>query len=720
MSENTAQTTDATEHRPMTEPATAETRIPFTCSLDCGSRCELLGVKRGDRLTRLDAPPGRPDTVAMPRLVPCARGRGHRRLLSSADRVLHPMQRTGSRGSGAFEEISWASALDLIAAKLTTVRTQVAPEAVLSAAGPGAGGSPGISGGAAARRFFSFWGPVTGLAGNMSAHSMGLVADWMYGGTVDGSDRATLLDSRLIVLWAMNPAELRMGPNTEFFIAEARDRGAKVVLIDPRYTDTGALADQWVPIRPGTDVALAAAVAFVLEQQDWVDRDFLERCTSGYSSYRDYILGASDGIPKTPEWAEAITGIRAAVVRDLAKDLGLLEPATILPGWGPQRALNGEQFPRAMITLACMVGSVGLRGGGAASLGFRKGSVFPMPGMPSGPHGTARTLHSATWGAELLTGTLRPPVSMVYAAGTNLVNRSPNTRANIRALRGCDFVVVNEPFMTPTAREADLVLPIAQSLERWEVCRSWGHNAHAFLSPPLCEPAGEARTDYWVFAELARRLGFHQEYTQGRNEEQWVRHMAAGTGPAAEALTRDGVARLDRDPHAALVEFRNNPEEHPLPTSSGRIELLNAVAEDFGLPQTAVYVPHPPVPEGWLRLLTPHSRLRANSVLHANPWLRRLEPHVLWISSADARECGIRDGETVSVSNRNGTVTVPAKVTERIMPGVVCLYQGTWYEPDGAGVDVGGCANTLTDHCLSPSGGTATHSAAVQVRRVGA
>ena len=694
-----------------------EEHIPFTCCIDCGSRCELLAVRRGGELVRIDTPAGRPDTAAMPRLVPCARGRANRRILSSSDRVLHPLRRTASRGAGEFEEVSWAAALDVIAEQLTTTREEYGPEAVLCATGAGAAGSSGISGSAAARRFFSFWGPVTGQVGNMSNHSVRLVADWMYGGAVDSSDRATLLDSRLIVLWAMNPVETRMGPNTEFFIAEARDRGAKTILIDARYTNTGVLADQWIPVRPGTDVALAAAVAFVLEREDWVDREFLARCTTGYDCYRDYILGASDGVPKTPEWAERITGVPVAVTVGLARDLGRLAPAAILPGWGPQRALNGEQFPRAMVTLACMVGSVGRRGGGAASHGGRKGSAFAMPAMPAGPHGMGRTLHNVTWAANLLRGDLRPPVKMVYVAGTNVVNRSPDTRANIRALRACDFVVVNDPFMTPTAREADCVLPITLSLERWELVSSWGHNAHAFLSSPVAEPSGETRTDYWVFSELARRLGFWEAYTESRDEENWVRHMAAGARPAAEGLVRDGVVRLDAEPHVALADFRADPEADPLPTPSGRIELANPAASAFGLPEIASYVPLPPLPRGHLRLLTPHSRLRANSVLHANPWLRQLEPHVLWISAEDAGERGIRDGDLVSVHNDCGTVSVPAKVTERIMPGVVCLYQGAWYEPDETGVDRGGCANTLTGHCLSPSGGMATHSSSVAVRR---
>jgi anaerobic dimethyl sulfoxide reductase subunit A len=694
-----------------------EERIPFSCCLDCGSRCELVAVKRGGKLVRIDTPAGRPDTAVLPRLVPCARGRAHRRLLSASERVLHPLRRTGPRGTGEFEEVSWDTALNLVAENLTAIQTEGSTEAVLCGTGAGAAGSPGFSGGGALRRFFSFWGPITGLGGNMSFHSVGLAENWMYGGTVDASDRATLQESRLIVLWGNNPAETHMGPNTEFFIAEARDRGAKVIVIDARYTDSGVLADEWIPIRPGTDVALAAAVAFELEHNEWVDRQFLARCTTGYDAYRDYVLGVSDGVAKTPEWAQDITDVPADTIRSLARDLGTLKPTAILPGWGPQRTLNGEQFPRAMITLACMTGSVGVHGGGAAGLGFRKGAVFPMPGMRSGPHGAGRTLHNATWAADVLSGDLQPPVKMVYAAGTNIVNRSPNTRTNIDALRQCEFVVVNEPYMTPTAREADLVLPIALNLERWEILRSWGHNAHGFMSPPVTEPAGEAKTDYWVFSQLARRLGFFEEYTQGRDEEEWVQHMAAGAGPAAEALLRDGVARLDRELHVGLADFRIDPEAHPLPTPSGRIELVNPAAEEAGVPAIASYEPQPTVPPGCLRLLTPHSRLRANSVLHANAWLQRLEPHALWISAQDAAEREINNGEEVVVRNENGTVVVPAKVTERITPGVVCLYQGTWYEPDETGVDRGGCANTLTGHGLSPSNGIATHSACVTVRR---
>ena len=695
-----------------------EERIPFTCCLDCGSRCELTAVKRGGRLVRFDTPE-RDDPPTAPRLVPCARGRATRRLLSAPERVLHPLRRVGGRGEGRFERVDWAQALDLVAEKLESTRAEHSAAAILSATGPGASGSLGVSGAAAARRFFSFWGEATHTVGNMSSHCAGLASSWLYGESVEASDRATLLDSRLIVLWSMNPAETRMGPNTEHFIAEARDRGCKVVLVDPRLTDSGVLADQWIPIRPGTDAALAAALAFVLKEEGLVDREFLERCTSGYDAYRDYVTGEADGVPKTPEWASPITGAPADVIRQLARDLGTLKPAAILAGWGMQRALNGEQAPRAVITLSCMIGSVGVPGGdtGAGSIA-RKGG-FPIRGMPSGPGGPGRTVSSASWAESILAGDLDPPLKVAYIVASNLVNRSPDTQANIRALNQLDFVVVHEQFMTPTAQQADLILPISLDSERWELIGSWGHSAHVFLDQPVAAPAGETRTDYWVFSQLAERLGFGERYSEERSEQEWVRMLADRAGLDADALGAEGPARSDDQPRVALAAFRADPAAKALYTRSGLIELKNPEAEAHGLPDIAAYVPlDAGDPEALpLQLLTPHSRLRSNSCLHANPWLQCLEPQALWINTSDAAARGITQGDEIEVASEHGATIVPAKVTERIMPGVVCLYQGGWYEPGDDGVDRGGCANVLTGHHVSRSGGMATHSTWVEVRR---
>jgi anaerobic dimethyl sulfoxide reductase subunit A len=546
-----------------------------------------------------------------------------------------------------------------------------------------------------------------------------MAAGWMLGERVPGDDRATLLDARLIILWGMNPGELRLAPNTDHFIAQARDRGARVILIDPRYTDSGVLADQWIPIRPGTDAALAAALAYFMETEDLVDRAFLASHTVGYDLYRRYVLGLDDGTPKTPAWAEAITGVPVATIVQLARDYATVKPAALLPGWGPQRALYGEQYARAMITLACMTGNVGTRGGGVASVGTR-GNIVPIGSLPMGPKASRRRISSAAWAAPILEGALEPPITLAYIVASNLINRSPNTLGNIRALEMLDFVVVHEQFLTPTTRHADIVLPIVTDLERSELVTSWGYDTHLFQSQQVLPPAGEARTDYWIFAQLAQRLGVEPSYSEGRTEQQWLDHLLSQAPIDRAPLERDGLLRLEGAPRVALADFRADPVAHPLKTASGRIEIASAQAVAVGLPLIPSYVPaetEPDVAPGALQLVTPHSKQRSNSCAHASPWIRDAAPHTLWLNPQDAQARGIADGDAVEAFNAQGTVRVAARVTERIMPGVACLYQGTWYAPDAKGVDEGGCANVLTDHRLSPSGGPTMHTTWIEVRK---
>jgi anaerobic dimethyl sulfoxide reductase subunit A len=305
---------------------------------------------------------------------------------------------------------------------------------------------------------------------------------------------------------------------------------------------------------------------------------------------------------------------------------------------------------------------------------------------------------------------------MAYIVASNLINRSPDTRANVRALAQLDHVVVHEPFLTPTARHADIVLPVCTDLERADLVTSWGHDLHLFYSRQAVAPEGEARTDYWIFAQLAERLGFGEAYTQGRSEAEWLQQFLDARRLDVEALQRDGIMRKDGEPRVALTDFCVAPDAHPLHTPSGKIEISYPRARDYGLPAIPSYV-EIPGDEGALQLITPHHKFRSNSCLHAVPWLKRLEPHAVWINPRDARARDIVDGEPVEVFNERGVVRLPAKVTERIMPGVVCVYQGTWYQPGQDGVDEGGCANVLTQQRETPTGGYATHSTWVQVRR---
>jgi anaerobic dimethyl sulfoxide reductase subunit A len=691
-------------------------RIPFTCTLDCGSRCELMAIVDKGEIVRIDTPPNRPDTLEQPRLIPCARGRARELGRHSAQRVLQPLRRIGAGQTSTLQPIAWEQALDEIAERLQGVQQRVGTKAIMHATGAGAISGRGFSGSAASSRFFSYWGSVTQVSGNMSNHCATIAARWMLGERVPGSDRATLCDARLIILWGNNPAETRMGPNTAHFIAQARDRGARVILIDPRYTDSGILADQWIPIRPGTDAALAAAIAHVLETKELVDRPFLSKYTMGYEPYRKYVMGQQDGIAKTPEWAECETGVPADTIRQLAHDYGSIYPAALLPGWGPQRTRYGEQIARALIVLACMTGNVGVRGGGLASVGTRS-NLIPVDTLPHGPHRPARHLPAGAWAQEIHQNRLDPPPEIAYIVATNLVNRSPNTRANVQALSEIDFVVVQDPYLTPTARCADIVLPVCTDLERSDLVTSWGHDLHLFYSQQATDAPGEAKTDYWILSQLAHRLGFGDAYTQQRSEADWLADLLSSAKLDRAALQREGSLRQDGEPRVALAPFRADPIAHPLPTRSGKIEIDCPQAAHHGLPTIPSYVKQNGDPKHPLQLLTPHSKLRSNSCLAAYRALQQLEPHRIWIHPRDATPRAIAQEDLVCVYNHRGAIRLRAKVTERIMPGVVCVYQGTWYEPGTDGIDNGGCANVLTGHDTSPTGGYATHSAWVEVRK---
>ncbi|MFO7696321.1 MAG: molybdopterin-dependent oxidoreductase [Anaerolineae bacterium] len=693
-------------------------RIPFTCTLDCGSRCELVACVEDGRLVRIDTPTGREDSVQFPRLIPCVRGRAHRRVLEAPERLLHPLIHSGTRGAGFWREAPWDEALDLVACRLSEALAQHGPASILHATGAGSLSGRGFTGASASQRFFSYWAPVTDVSGNMSVHNIIVAQQWMLGRHLPGSDRATLLDSRLILLWGHNPAETHMGPNTAHFVAEARDRGAHVVLLDPRLTDSGVLADEWIPLRPGTDAALAAAMAWVIVNEGLHDGEFVARCVDGFEAYRGYLFGQDDGVAKTPGWAEPITGVPAETILVLARRYATDRPAALLAGWGPQRALFGEQAVRALIALACVSGNVGLRGGGVGGYGTRGGDAFGVAHLPTGPYKPVRRLPPGSWAPLILEDQLRPRPAVLYSVASNLVNRSQSSLACLAALERVPFVIVQDPFMTPTARHADVVLPVTMDLERSDLVTSWGHDSHLFDSQQAIEPAGESHNDYWVMARLAERLGFGQQYTQGRTEEEWLAAIKRSTPLPWPQAAAEGILRRDPPPREELEAFRTDPVRHRLSTRSGRIELANAEAIGYGLPLLPAYIPSVAPPGDYpLQLLTPHHKTRSNSCLAANRWLQQVEPHGVCISAADARERGIAQGDMVLVSSPSGTIRIRARVTEGIMPGVVSVPQGTWVSVDADGIDIGGCANTLTGLGLSPTGGPATHTAWVQVER---
>ena len=331
------------------------------CSFDCGGNCLLKVYVEEGRITRI-APDDLPDSLATPQLRPCARGLAHLQRVYAPDRLRHPLKRVGERGEGHFERISWDEALDTVARELARVKETYGPQAIFNLCGGGDIDSRLHHTVAVPMRFFQFFGGYTGVSTITSFQSVLYACRHTFGMPVPDSDRENLLKSRLIIMWGCNPAVSLKGTNTNWYLAQAKEKGVRFIFVDPIFTESAAaLADEWIPIRPGSDTAALLAMAYVIITEDLYDRDFLDKHTFGFDKFSDYCLGVEDGIAKTPAWAEPITGVPAETLARLARDYATSKPANLRAGWAPGRTAFGEQFHRAAIALAAITGNTASR-----------------------------------------------------------------------------------------------------------------------------------------------------------------------------------------------------------------------------------------------------------------------------------------------------------------------------------------------------------------------
>jgi anaerobic dimethyl sulfoxide reductase subunit A len=322
---------------------------------------------------------------------------------------------------------------------------------------------------------------------------------------------------------------------------------------------------------------------------------------------------------------------------------------------------------------------------------------------------------------------------LFYVVCANPLNQIPNTNKGVEAFKSLDFVVVQDHFINATARFADILLPATTHWERDDYMRPWlGGDYHLFGNRAI-EPVGETKSDFEIACELARRLGI-QDFSE-KSEKEWLEEIvliSPDSGRDIESYSRfrsTGIAKAKvKRPVIAFEDQIRDPEQFPFSTPSGKVEIYSKNLADLnepGLPAIPKYIrpwegPQDPLAQKYpLQLVTFHFKVRAHSNFYNIEWLRELEPHVVWIHPADAKPREIKEGEKVRVLNDRGEVWVHAKVTQRIMPGVVAIGQGAWYFPDDNGVDRGGCVNVLTRDEGGPGGATLTNSALVEVKKCG-
>ena len=535
------------------------------------------------------------------------------------------------------------------------------------------------------------------------------------------------------------------------------------MVIDPRLTDTAAtFADEWLPLRPTTDAALFVAMAYVLITEGLCDHDFLDRYCVGFdeqhlpagvpagSSFEWYVLGRSDGVPKTPEWASGPTGIDANAIRNLARQYALLRPAQLLQGLGPQRQAHGEESVRAGIALACMTGNLGVPGGGwGGGEGVRRLGI-PVSGLPTGVNPVKARIPVFLWTDAVVRGTgmtaadgvengpLASNIKFIFNLGSNaLLNQHADVNRTARILADeslLEFIVVSDQFLTPSARFADLVLPADHSLERADIGVPWSGERYIVFGNKVAEPPSECRHDYWWLSRVAERLGVGEAFTEGKTEEEWLRQIVRDARqadpqfPSYEELSEKGVYRKDPEEYVAFEKEIRDPAAHPFPTPSGKIEIFSRTLYNMqraDIPAVPQYIPAWEGPEDAsasrypLQCIGPHSKRRTHSTWDEDPWMEEAEPQEMWISPADAAARGIGQGDRVKVFNDRGALLARARVTRRIRPGVVAIPQGAWYTPGKDGVCRRGCINVLTSQRPTPlAHGNAQHTIRVEAQRV--
>lgn len=676
------------------EKTVEKTIVYGACPHDCPDTCAMLVTVEAGRAVKVEGNPEHPFT----RGTLCGKVSDYLDRVYSPDRILYPMRRVGAKGSGQFERISWDEALDEIRDRFQQIIAEYGAEAIMPCSYLGHEGL--LNGLTVGDAFFNRLGST--ITERTFCISCTSTAYLMTYGPTHGTDPDTFNHSKYIILWGCNAlsTNVHLWP----FIKEARQQGAKLVVIDPVRTRTAQQADWHIPVRPGTDGALALGMMYVIINENLVDIDYVEQYTVGYEALKERVS------QYPPERVAEITGIAVEDIITLAREYATTQPSVIRLGVALEKQAGGGQGVRAISCLPALVGAWRHLGGG-----MLQAPMWPFPIRGEAVHhpefikpGT-RVVNQWQLG-QVLTGELNldPPVKALFVYNCNPVTQAAEQDKIVAGLMREDlFTVVSEHFLTDTADYADIVLPATTQVENLDLMFSWGHT-YVTLNLPAIAPPGEAISNTELFRRLAARMGFTEECFQ-LSDEEMAMEVLDYSAPTMQGITMDllkqqGYAKLKID----LVPHK----EGNFPTPSGKCEFVSSMQVDsnYVLPvfrqgceeyqpgepidPLPTYTPqresvhsNPELAQRYpLSLLSAKPHQFINSCFANLPKHSKLQgaPRVI-IHPDDATQRGISEGQVVKVFNDRGAFEVPAQISDMTRPGVVVAPLGYWRKLSHAG-----------------------------------
>ena len=703
------------------------------CSPNCRGKCQMDVYVRDGQIQKVE--PKIPDNEDYKRS--CTLGLTHTQRAYNPTRLKYPMKRTdwspgnpnpSGRGDGAeFERISWDEALDYVADEMNRVKEEYHPQSVYFELGSGGAGING-----------TIYSRLAGLfGGTMKSWSIDINVGLGFRRITGGgyfntpTNQATDIENaNTIVIWGGNIFESRFQQDASK-VLNAKENGAKIVVVDPVYNTTTAKADMWLPVKPGKDGHLAMSMINVAFEEDYLDREFLRERTLGpalvkedgsllktgeifddgddetpvaydeaagepvalepetygeYALFGEYEIDGTTvttGLTKVreaaaeyaPEDMADYVGVQAENIRKTVRWLGTRGPGGILTGLGVDRYVYGHVFGQAYAILLALMGQYGQSGcvtGGITQGGGFASDYGGVEGAPGSRYLQQKGILSALEGDD------EHPIKAMYAMSSNFVaNQMPNRQRWLKALENVDMVAVADIQHTPNVQHADIVLPASHWFEREDVAGTWTQ-PHVRYREPAHDPLWESKHDHWMLVRLAERLGFGEHFDRDR-ETTLRKILAAEERFTLEDLREKGTFFDDSAPEVIWQGEFNTP--------SGRLELYDEDAPSEKGNSLEVPVPlesrtredYPTADEYPLTFLQKHSRWRIHSQFGRMPWMRRINPEpTVDINPKDAKSRGIDDGDYVRVYNDRGEVVVKAKHNEGYRPGMVNIDQGWW------------------------------------------